>query len=79
MSSFENLEKANERLQEYLRLYNYVFTHAGIGDKIPFSRFSGKKGRALPKAFDWTIHLCIRRLERKVKADGCILLDKHRY
>lgn len=78
VSPFENLQKANHRLQEYLRTYNYVFTHAGIGDRPPFSRFLGKKGRALPKDFNWAIHLCIRRLQRKVKADGCILLDKHR-
>lgn len=76
---FENLKKANQRLQEYLRTYTYVFTHAGIGDSVPFRRFLGKKGRALPKEFSWEIHLCIRRLQRKVKADGCILLDKHRY
>jgi len=79
VTMFRSLQQVNQDLQKYLKRYNYVFTHAGIGDKTPFSRFLGRKGRPMPKDFDWAIHLCIRRLQRKVKADGCILLDKHRY
>jgi len=79
MHTFLNLAQANGHLQAYLKNYNYLFTHSSLGDQTPYSRFLDRHGRALQEAFNWELHLCIRRLRRKVKADGCILLDKQRY
>lgn len=78
ISSIHSLSRFNGMLKEYIRSYN-TSVHSGIGC-TPMERYLKTKSRIrIPSSTEWLDECFLNRIQRRVKKDSTISIDKVSY
>ena len=78
INSITSLEQFNTMFQEYIRSYNTTI-HSGI-NCTPFDRYQATKDTIKPaKSRDWLDECFLNRINRKVRKDATVSIDKVSY